>query len=138
MTVKKSYHTKTNVKTYFVFNFFFRIETSRIARNYDEQDLEPYAISSSFSDHEKSNVVAPRQFVGGLFPSYSKVFPSVPTSIQIVTVTSTTTSFSLIASAVKKPVTIAALTAVPDPLDSKKVLGPFGGLLCLPLGHIVC
>ena len=109
------------------------METSRIARNYYEQDLEPYAISSSFSDHEKSNVVAPRQFVGGLFPSYSKVFPSVPTSIQIVTVTSTTTSFSLIASAVKKPVTIALLA-----VQAEGPAPATGGLICIPFGYIIC
>ena len=84
------------------------MEASRIARfNYDEQDLKPYVISSSFSDLRESDVVAPRQFGGGLFPSYSRVFPSVPTSIQVVTVTSTTTSLFLTASPVKKTVTLA-------------------------------
>ena len=94
-----------------------------MARNLNEPNSEPYFISSSFSDDQaESDVVAPRQFVGGLFPSYSKVFPRIPTSIQVVTVTSTTTSFSLIASAVKKPFTIAAS----------------GALSCVPPGFILC
>jgi len=99
------------------------METSRIARTYNEkQDSEPYVISSSFSDLKESDAVAPRQFAGGLFPSYSKVFPNVPTSIQVVMVTSTTTSFFLTASPVKKPFTLA------DP----------GVLKCMPTGFVAC
>ena len=52
------------------------MEASRIARDYKENDSESYVVSSSFSDFEEPDRVAPREFVGGLFPSYSKLYRS--------------------------------------------------------------
>jgi len=112
------------------------MEISRTALSYNEQDSKPYVVSSSLSDLQESDVVAPRQFVGGLFPTYSKVFPSVPTSILVVTVTSTTTSFSLIASPVKKPIVIATPVTVPGTVAGFSLTR--GGVLCLPPGFVVC
>ena len=104
------------------------MEASRIVRNYNDHDPEPYVISSSLSDFQESDVVAPRNVVG--------VLPSVPTSIQVVAVTSMTTSFSLIVSAVKKPViAIATLNIVSGAAVGQSLT--FGGVLCLPPGFAV-
>lgn len=76
-------------------------------------------------------MVSPRQFVGGLFPSYSKLFSNVPTSVQVVMVTSTTTSFSLVASVVKKPVAVATVITVPGSALANGSPGPlvtYGGV----------
>ena len=115
------------------------MEASRIARDYKENDSESYVVSSSFSDFEEPDRVAPREIVEGLFPSYSRVLPRVPTTIQVVTVTSTTTSFSLIASAVKKPVVIATLITIPSAAGPPVISATTtGGVLCLPPGYVVC
>jgi len=113
------------------------MESSQIAHSFKGHDSEPYIVSSSLSDLEESDGVAPRKVTRGLFPSYSRVFQSVPTTIQVVTVTSTTTSFSLIASAIKKPVAIASLTLVPE-VDAVESSKTYGGALCLPPGYVVC
>jgi len=94
---------------------FFRMESSRIPRNYNEQDSEPYVISSSFLDRQESDAVAPRQFVKG-------VFPFIQTSTLVITSTTTSTSFNLVALTVKKPFTLA----------------PGAALTCLPPGFAVC
>ena len=94
------------------------METSRIARDYDEKSADPYVLSSSFLDlqEESDDVATPRQI------SFSNAFPNVPKSTLVITVTSTTTSFSFVASTVKKPFT----------------LGPPAILTCLPPGFVVC
>ena len=94
------------------------METSRKVRNDDEQNSGPYVLSSSFLDlQEESDVAIPRR-VG-----FSQAFPIViPKSTLVVTATTTTTSFSFVASTVKKPFTIAAA----------------GVLSCLPPGFVVC
>ncbi len=90
------------------------METSRKARNDDEQNSGPYVLSSSFLDlQEESDVATPRQ-VG--FPSI------IPKSVLVITATSTTTSFAFVPSTVKKPFT----------------LGDNGALKCLPPGFVVC
>ena len=94
------------------------METSRTIRSNDEQNSDPYVLSSSFLDlQEESDVLTPRQI------GISKVFPSViPKSISVVTATTATTSFFFVASTVKKPFTLVAAAA----------------LTCLPPGFVVC
>jgi len=91
------------------------MEASRIARNENnEQNSDPYVLSSSFLDLEEESDVAISRQVG--FPSI------IPKSILVITATSTTTSYAFVASTVKKPFTLAVGAA----------------LTCLPPGFAVC
>ncbi len=95
------------------------MESTRIARNYYEHDSQPMVLSSLLDLMQESGnneVIAPRNnLMRGFFQNNS----NVPTTITVVTVNSTFTSYSFLnATTVKKPFNLlgtatSAITCIP-------------------------